>query len=552
MPVLTGNIQNGRFKVADRKQVELTNPLILEDSGERGSIFVDSSGNVKFLSGSVVSDVENEGTTLSAATGADTALSNIGSVSIPNAGDLLFANDNQVEIGSSSKGAKNIYVSTALYTDTISEKSSAEGVTIDGVKLKDSEPYCDVINEKTAATGVTIDSVLLKDGKMNTDYLETTSEAQGDVLYHNGTKWTRLAAGTDGKFLKTQGASANPTWANPTALTCGGLEDSFTLEGGTHDPVTTITQQTTGAASLTIPDLANTSQQWVFTKVAQTLENKTLTAPKFADNGYIADDSGNEQIVFGKVASAVNEIKVTNAATGSHPSIAAQGGDTNIDLLLAAKGTGVVKAGDVEVVTLSDSQTLTSKTLTSPVVGTQITLDQTTADYTVTWDDPEEARALTFGDPGGNDSVAYLAAAQTLTNKTIDVDSNTVSNINGDEMNPVAGTNATYGIPIVVFGVNGGAGSVNIFDSDAPFKFRVVDAWAVSTKGANSGTWKLTDGTNDITNTVAYGTSDKDIARADAIDDLRHEIAASGSLVIVNSETTDTAIVYVSVVRITT
>ena len=38
------------------------------------------------------------------------------------------------------------------------------------------------------------------------------SEAQGDVLYYNGSAWTRLAAGDSGKFLKTQGAAANPMW----------------------------------------------------------------------------------------------------------------------------------------------------------------------------------------------------------------------------------------------------------------------------------------------------------------------------------------------------
>lgn len=49
-------------------------------------------------------------------------------------------------------------------TDTISEKTAAAGVTVDGVLLKDSAVSTDTINEKTAAAGVTIDSVLLKDG----------------------------------------------------------------------------------------------------------------------------------------------------------------------------------------------------------------------------------------------------------------------------------------------------------------------------------------------------------------------------------------------------
>lgn len=39
------------------------------------------------------------------------------------------------------------------------------------------------------------------------------SDAQGDILYYNGTDYARLAAGTSGQFLKTNGAGANPAWA---------------------------------------------------------------------------------------------------------------------------------------------------------------------------------------------------------------------------------------------------------------------------------------------------------------------------------------------------
>lgn len=40
--------------------------------------------------------------------------------------------------------------------------------------------------------------------------------SRGDVLYHNGTTWTSLGAGTSGQFLQTQGAGANPVWADPS------------------------------------------------------------------------------------------------------------------------------------------------------------------------------------------------------------------------------------------------------------------------------------------------------------------------------------------------
>ena len=39
------------------------------------------------------------------------------------------------------------------------------------------------------------------------------SDAQGDILYYNGTDYARLAAGTNGHYLKTQGSGANPAWA---------------------------------------------------------------------------------------------------------------------------------------------------------------------------------------------------------------------------------------------------------------------------------------------------------------------------------------------------
>jgi hypothetical protein len=41
-----------------------------------------------------------------------------------------------------------------------------------------------------------------------------SSPAQGDILYYNGTAYSRLPAGTSGLFLETQGSSANPQWAS--------------------------------------------------------------------------------------------------------------------------------------------------------------------------------------------------------------------------------------------------------------------------------------------------------------------------------------------------
>ena len=60
------------------------------------------------------------------------------------------------------------------------------------------------------------------------------------------------------------------------------------------------------------------------------------------DAHFIADENGNEQIIFQTTSSAINQIDITNAAAGSGPSIVATGGDTNIDLTLNPKGSGTV------------------------------------------------------------------------------------------------------------------------------------------------------------------------------------------------------------------
>ena len=83
-------------------------------------------------------------------------------------------------------------------------------------------------------------------------------------------------------------------------------------------------------------------------------------------NGQAIGDGTRELLTFTEDASAVNHVNIENEATGSGPIISAAGDDTNIDLNLSGKGSGVVNIGGSEVVTLAGTQTLTNKTLTSP------------------------------------------------------------------------------------------------------------------------------------------------------------------------------------------
>lgn len=75
--------------------------------------------------------------------------------------------------------------------------------------------------------------------------------------------------------------------------------------------------------------------------LTQTLTNKTLTSPKVGTA--ITDTNGNEIIKTPATASAVNEVTITNSATGNPVKIESTGGDTNIHLTLDAKGSAFTK-----------------------------------------------------------------------------------------------------------------------------------------------------------------------------------------------------------------
>ena len=247
-------------------------------------------------------------------------------------------------------------------------RSNAAGDALEFVAVVDGKILVGNASDIPTAVTPSGDVAMSNAGLFTVTDLTITSEAAGDILYFDGTNWIRLAKDT-GKYLKS-GASA-VTWENVSVAVADKLSDTFEIEGGaSYDITVDITTQTASAPTVTLPDLGGVAQEWVFTKVAQTLEGKTLTAPKFADTGYIADSNGNELLMFGVTGSATTYLKIINAINAGGVTVASAGGAAAEDLLLVAKGTGVVKADGVEIVTLSGSQILTNKTLTSPTLTT--------------------------------------------------------------------------------------------------------------------------------------------------------------------------------------
>ena len=65
------------------------------------------------------------------------------------------------------------------------------------------------------------------------------------------------------------------------------------------------------------------------------------------------DTNGNEILGLPATASAINYLTIANAATGNGPTITTAGGDTNIPLNIAAKGSGAINITGNTTMTLS-------------------------------------------------------------------------------------------------------------------------------------------------------------------------------------------------------
>lgn len=121
---------------------------------------------------------------------------------------------------------------------------------------------------------------------------------------------------------------------------------SFVVNGDwTADKTFTYTGEFTFAMTLTANTNITFPTSGTLSTLAgtETLSGKTLTAPRFADLGFIADANGNEFIILDTLASAVNEVTLRNAATANNPGWTASGGDTNIGIDWTSKGTGAFR-----------------------------------------------------------------------------------------------------------------------------------------------------------------------------------------------------------------
>jgi len=188
-------------------------------------------------------------------------------------------------------------------------------------------------------------------GGAQTTALSVSDGSTGAVLSHRMIEFTGSITGNQVVTIpldvqtfyylrnSTTNGSGTPTVQFKYATGSG---DSFTFAGTNKGDAVVFATGNDG----TNPDIYTLPAGDVTLTGTQTLTNKTLTAPKIGTS--ILDTSGNELLLLTATGSAVNELTLANAATGNGPILSATG-ETNVDINLNPKGTGVLKSGAVAV-----------------------------------------------------------------------------------------------------------------------------------------------------------------------------------------------------------
>ena len=218
-----------------------------------------------------------------------------------------------------------------------------------------------VVDDSSTSTGID----LLTDSLKIAGGTGITSSISGDTVSLDIDSTVATLTGTQELTNKTLTSPVISTISNTGTLTLPtstdtlvGRDTSDTLTNKIIDSASnTLTLDLSeGTLTGTISEFNTALSDADFATLAgiETLSNKTLTAPKIADGGFIADANGNEQIVFNTTASAVNQLEITNGDAGTGVTLSSAGDDTNINIILDPKGSGTVDVNSSRITNVSD------------------------------------------------------------------------------------------------------------------------------------------------------------------------------------------------------
>ena len=182
------------------------------------------------------------------------------------------------------------------------------------------------------------DRIQIDAGSVDGAALALTSQAQGTVMYYNGTTWVVLAPGTSGEALKTQGAGANPVWGavsstgdfangGDTAVAARVLGNNNAFNMGIEtNAVTWLDINTNGIPLITGGMDANSDTAGVASTISSGIDASVTSIPLAALDGFPNAGTvliGTEQITYTGKSAATGAGNLTGGTRGANSTSAA-------------------------------------------------------------------------------------------------------------------------------------------------------------------------------------------------------------------------------------
>jgi hypothetical protein len=366
------------------------------------------------------------------------AITGVGSIAVGQitglTSDLIPNADSAISLGSATKKWKDLFLSGGSLHIGELVLSDNNGV----LSIKDSDGI-----ETFSATAIA-----------GTTAATSTTIVDGDrfVMNDSGTMKQvtveQMAAYFDDEI------TAMPNLVTTAATTVGALNSGSITSGFTSIDV--------GAGAIT------TTGQVTAGKVVTdniTVDANTISSTNTDGNIVISPNgTGSVDVATSKIIGVVDPTDSAGAASKNYVDtvldlqdldVVTDAGTIAIDLddetLTIAGGTGLASVGssntvtlniDATVATLTGSQTLTNKTITNPIITPSATAGGTiefkegtnNGSNRVLLSGPASTADATITLPAATGTVSLVAGTETLTNKTIDADNNTISNIEVDNL----------------------------------------------------------------------------------------------------------------------
>ena len=182
------------------------------------------------------------------------------------------------------------------------------------------------------------DRIQIDAGSVDGAALALTSQAQGTVMYYNGSSWVILSPGTSGEALKTQGAGANPVWGavsstgdfadggdTAAAARVLGNNNAFNM-GIETNAVTWLDINTNGIPLITGGMDANSDTAGVASTISSGIDASVTTIPLASLTGFPNAGTlliGTEQITYTGKSAATGAGNLTGATRGANTTTAA-------------------------------------------------------------------------------------------------------------------------------------------------------------------------------------------------------------------------------------